>query len=395
MTIEIPEYARAVCERLEQSGEEAYIVGGSLRDSLLGRGANDYDVATSALPEEMIEIFKEYRVIKTGLKHGTVTVISDGKPIELTTFRVDGGYSDSRHPDSVSFTRSIEEDLARRDFTVNAMAYSKTRGLVDLFGGRADLENRIIRAVGEPERRFSEDALRIMRAFRFSAQLGFEIEEETLAAAKKCREGLAKIARERISSELFKLLCSPYPEGALFAMRDTGIVEYVLGNSAFDCGTVSLISQMPKEPAARLGLLLCHASAEQAVTTVDSLRCSNKQRATALAVAQYSDKRITSRSDCSRLRAAFGENAEAVMRASVLRGYTPKDSLLILENDSAPCSVAQLAIGGDELSKIGFRGREIGKTLAELLELCIDRPSLNTREFLLELARKKYNEKGE
>ena len=180
MTIKIPEYAESVLERLEQNGEEAYIVGGSLRDSLLGKAASDYDVATSALPERTLEIFSDYRVIATGLKHGTVTVMSDGKPIEVTTFRVDGGYSDSRHPDSVSFTRSIEEDVSRRDFTVNAMAYSQRRGLVDLFGGRDDLAKGIIRAVGDPERRFDEDALRIMRAFRFSAQLDFEIEEKSL-----------------------------------------------------------------------------------------------------------------------------------------------------------------------------------------------------------------------
>lgn len=395
MTIEIPEYARAVCERLEQSGEEAYIVGGSLRDSLLSKSASDYDVATSALPERMVEIFKDYRVIATGLRHGTLTVMSEGKPIEVTTFRVDGGYSDSRHPDSVSFTRSIEEDLARRDFTVNAMAYNEKRGLVDLFGGRGDLQNRIIRAVGEPERRFGEDALRIMRAFRFSAQLDFEIEKETLAAASECRVGLARIARERIASELFKLLSSKSPEKALAEMSETGVTEYVFCSYLPESELIALLPQMPNDPAARLGLLLCNAGGDKAREIVGSLRCSNKQRSVALAVAEHSSRCIETQRDCSHLRAELGERAEAVMCASVLRGYTHKDALRFLESDSAPHSIAELAVGGNDLSKLGFDGREIGKTLAYLLECAIDQPSLNTRESLLELARKKYKEKGE
>lgn len=395
MTIEIPEYARAVCERLEQSGEEAYIVGGSLRDSLLCKSASDYDVATSALPERMVEIFKDYRVIATGLRHGTLTVMSEGKPIEVTTFRVDGGYSDSRHPDSVSFTRSIEEDLARRDFTVNAMAYNENRGLVDLFGGRDDLQNRIIRAVGEPERRFGEDALRIMRAFRFSAQLDFKMEKETLAAASECREELSKIARERIASELFKLLSAKTPEKALAEMCEIGVAEYVFCSYLPERELIALLPEMLDDPAARLGLLLCNAGDEKVREIVGSLRCSNKQRSTVLAVAQHSSRCIKTQRDCSYLCAELGERAEAVMRASILRGYTHKEALRFLESDSAPHSISELAVGGNDLSELGFSGREIGKTLAYLLECAIDQPSLNTRESLLELAKKKYKEKGE
>ena len=172
----IPEYVGEIFARFSRFGEEAYIVGGSLRDALLGITPNDFDIATSATPEKTIELFSDKRVIETGLKHGTVTVIFDGEPVEITTFRVDGGYTDSRRPDSVSFTRSIEDDLSRRDFTVNAMAFNDERGIVDVFGGRDDLKARVIRAVREPELRFSEDALRIMRAFRFSAQLGYSAE---------------------------------------------------------------------------------------------------------------------------------------------------------------------------------------------------------------------------
>lgn len=395
MTIKIPEYAESVLERLEQNGEEAYIVGGSLRDSLLGKAASDYDVATSALPERTLEIFSDYRVIATGLKHGTVTVMSDGKPIEVTTFRVDGGYSDSRHPDSVSFTRSIEEDVSRRDFTVNAMAYSQRRGLVDLFGGRDDLAKGIIRAVGDPERRFDEDALRIMRAFRFSAQLDFEIEEKTLEAAHRCREGLGKIARERVSSELFKLLSSRSPERPLLQMNERGVSEYIFGTYPIEADLVSLLPQMPNDPAARLGLLLCRANREVALEIINSLRCSNKQKSMALAVSQSSSVCIATQSDCSHLRAELGERAETVMRASVLRGYTRRDALRFLESDNAPHSISELEISGSELCAIGFKGREIGRVLAYLLDAAINDPNLNTNEKLLALAKKKYEENTE
>ena len=169
-----PEYLKKIINRIELSGHEAFIVGGALRDAMLGREVNDYDVTTSALPFEIAEIFSDLHVIETGLKHGTVTVVADGHPVEITTYRVDGDYKDSRHPDGVRFTKRIEDDLARRDFTVNAMAYNDRRGLVDLFFGKSDLENKIIRAVGDPVRRFDEDALRIMRAFRFSSKLCFD-----------------------------------------------------------------------------------------------------------------------------------------------------------------------------------------------------------------------------
>ena len=166
----IPDYVKCVFDTLQQNGREGYLVGGSLRDILRGIAPNDFDMTTNATPDEMLQIFQGWRVIPTGLKHGTVTVLSDGHPIEITTHRTDGTYSDSRHPDEVTFTTSLAEDLARRDFTVNAMAFCEKTGLVDLFGGIADLQNGILRAVGEPEKRFSEDALRILRCYRFAAQ---------------------------------------------------------------------------------------------------------------------------------------------------------------------------------------------------------------------------------
>ena len=204
--ITVPEYALAVVERLESRGYEAYVVGGCVRDSLLGRQPNDWDVCTNALPEDVLRVFRRFHVIKTGLQHGTVTVMSDKQPVEVTTFRIDGNYSDNRHPDAVSFVSRVEEDLARRDFTINAMAYSPTRGLVDAFGGQEDLAAGLIRCVGEPDARFNEDGLRIMRALRFAARFGFAIERETAASVRRNRHLLENVSAERIFKELKGIL---------------------------------------------------------------------------------------------------------------------------------------------------------------------------------------------
>ena len=392
MRIEIPEYVKVLMDTLEAAGEESYIVGGSLRDSLLGKEASDYDVATSARPERMIEIFSGFRVIETGLKHGTLTVISNGRPVEITAFRVDGSYTDSRHPDSVSFTRSIGEDLARRDFTVNAMAYNHSVGLVDLFGGREDLERGIIRAVREPELRFGEDALRIMRAFRFSAQLGFEIEEKTLIAAHRCREGLSNIARERIAAEFFKLICSEHASLPLLRMKDLGVLAYVLGDYSPSERLIELLPNMPRHDAASLGFLLCDCERDVAKEIVNGLKCSNKQRKVALSVAKNARRGIFEPRDVSKLCAELGESAKYVICASILLGMSDTQALMWLANDPAPHSVSELAIGGDDLANIGFAGREIGRTLSYLLECATDAPEINTRESLLALAKEKYRE---
>ncbi len=207
MDIKVPENARSIIHKLEAAGYEAFTVGGCVRDAVLGREPADWDITTQAGPEEMLEVFEGMRVVPTGIEHGTVTVVMDGESYEVTTYRVDGEYRDARHPESVSFVRDIAEDLARRDFTVNAMAYSEERGLVDLFGGMRDLENGIIRCVGDPAERFSEDALRILRCVRFASQLGFEIEEATADAMYEKLGLLDRIAAERIRSEFEKLLC--------------------------------------------------------------------------------------------------------------------------------------------------------------------------------------------
>ena len=204
--MQIPEYVLAVMNALLRNGFEAYAVGGCVRDSLLGTPPHDFDLTTSAAPEQMKRVFADFTVIETGLKHGTLTVKSEGRNVEVTTFRVDGEYSDHRRPDSVEFTSDLRDDLARRDFTVNAFAYSPQSGLVDEFRGIYYLENRIIRCVGEPDRRFEEDALRILRGLRFAARLGFSIERETAGSMIKNRGLLKNVSGERIFSELCGIL---------------------------------------------------------------------------------------------------------------------------------------------------------------------------------------------
>jgi len=205
--VNLPVAVKKAVEKLNQKGFEAFVVGGCVRDSVMGKIPHDWDITTSASPEENKEVFKEYKVIETGIMHGTVTVIFEDKFLEITTYRIDGDYSDNRHPDKVSFTRNLEEDLARRDFTMNALAFNPDMEIRDFFGGIKDIENKLIRAVGEPDRRFTEDALRIMRALRFGAVLGFEIEEETKNSIRKNAHLLKNIAAERIQAELSKLIC--------------------------------------------------------------------------------------------------------------------------------------------------------------------------------------------
>ena len=222
MHIFMPDEVLEIIRRLEAAGFEAYAVGGCVRDSLLGREPDDWDITTSARPEQVKDVFT--RTVDTGIQHGTVTVLLHGKGFEVTTYRIDGKYLDGRHPESVEFAGNLEEDLKRRDFTINAMAYHPDRGLVDLYGGRKDLENGLIRAVGDPEKRFGEDALRMLRAIRFSGQLGFKLEDATRDAIKDMAPNLKKVSAERIRVELEKLLVSPYPE----RLRDA----YYLGLTA-------------------------------------------------------------------------------------------------------------------------------------------------------------------
>ena len=216
----MPDYCKTIIKSLEDKGFEAYLVGGCVRDSVMGITPHDYDITTSATPDEMLECFSDFKVIETGVKHGTLTVVIDENQIEVTTFRIDGEYTDFRRPNSVSFSRDLEEDLSRRDFTINALAYNEKTGIVDMFGGLEDIKNEKIRCVGEPDKRFFEDALRILRALRFSSTLDFEIEKDTAKSILKNQELIKNIAVERVFVEFKKLLCGKRVEQVLLEFRD-------------------------------------------------------------------------------------------------------------------------------------------------------------------------------
>ncbi len=392
ISIAIPNYALDVMKAIWEAGEEVYIVGGCVRDAILGKMPNDYDMTVSCPPERTLEILSGFRTIPTGLAHGTVTAISQGRPIEITTFRVDGSYTDMRRPDSVSFTRSLADDLSRRDFTVNAMAYSPKTSLVDLFGGIDDAEAGMIRAVGEPEKRFSEDALRIMRAFRFSAQLGFDIHPDTLSGAVACRDGLSRIAKERISAEFIKLICSHHPEKPLLLMKELGILPYVTPNYTPSDRVIGLLSAMGESDEERLGMYFADADGQAVREILSYLRCSNRQKSGAVAISQNARVRITEPRQVTALRSQIGDRALSAIRASVLFGESPEKALSLAESNSAPCKISDLAIGGGDLIALGISGKDIGDTLEHLLLQVIDDPSLNSRESLCDLAIKKQKE---
>ena len=379
----IPSHILAVLDRFYGAGEDAYAVGGCIRDILLSRAIGDFDITSSALPEKTALLFSDKRVIETGIRHGTLTVIVETEPVEITTFRIDGDYKDSRHPEEVTFTRRIEDDLSRRDFTVNAMAFSPRKGLVDPFGGRDDLSARMIRAVGEPKKRFTEDALRIMRAFRFAATLDFEIEENTLLAAAVCKEGLKNIARERIGVEFIKLLLAPDPKNILEKMRDLGILQYVTDGYCPQSEILALLSKMPRDEGARLGLFLSGLSAQRAKEILSSLKRSGIVTKSALATIRGAERAVSDEAEARRLIGECGIYAKNAVIASVLLGNSPAQAIKWVSENTAPCTLRDLAIRGRDLMDAGFEGREVGIALDAALAAVIKDPSMNEKDKLI------------
>ena len=394
MELRYPKYVKKALNRIEEVGYEAFIVGGAVRDVMLGRDVNDYDVTTSALPEQTAEIFSDLHVIMTGLKHGTVTVVVDRHPIEITTYRIDGDYKDSRHPEGVIFARSIDADLARRDFTVNAMAHSEKRGLIDLFGGKADLEAKLIRAVGEPERRFSEDALRIMRAFRFASKLGFDIEENTLAAAERCRDGLRNISTERKTAELEGIFLGVGVKKALCLMKEARIFDVIAPDINLDVSRLERVCELPRDFACRMAF--CLIGEKNADTYISSLRLPNAVSSRIRKLILLSENRLDADTapKLRRLMARAGTELPHLLEIKKLLG---ENTAGIAERadeikERGDClGISSLALDGRDLSAMGMRGKEVGETLDYLLDKVLDFPELNQKAELLKLAGRKTN----
>ena len=380
MKIHIPPFAAAVIWKLCADGYEAYAVGGCVRDTMLGRAPNDWDVTTSALPETTLSLFScadGFKAVPTGIAHGTVTVISGGEPVEVTTFRVDGKYSDHRRPDSVGFTGRLEEDLARRDFTINAMAYSPERGLIDPYGGERDLGDRIIRCVGEPERRFDEDALRILRALRFASTLGFEIDDQTAEAAVRLRALILDISRERVSAELEKLLSGVDVVNILLGYEPvflTTIPELECENFAMAAECVGKLSGQG-DFALSLAGLFCGLPERALNTALAGLKLPKRVSLRTRRAVLNVHAPLDGRADTKRLAARIGtDHARDTIILGVALGTIPPERLSDLDDilGSGECiSVGQLKIGGERLKELGVKPERIGKILTSLLSRVI------------------------
>lgn len=371
-TIQPPKYVIHILNTLERSGYEARLVGGCVRDTLLHRRPNDWDVATAAAPEAVTELFE--RTVPTGIRHGTVTVLYGGSACEVTTYRVEGAYSDHRRPDSVRFTSRLEEDLSRRDFTINAMAMDASLAITDPFGGREDLSRRLIRCVGDARERFTEDALRMLRAVRFAAQLDFALDSAALEAIAGCAPLCSALSPERVAAELRAVLASRDPD-MVWLMADLGLLNAWLTPRE---GERTHLGALPR--CARLAHFCRDLSRCGSITSTDtflrSLRMDTRSVKTCSAAA---DILASGSRDYKRLLRDYGEDA-------VLAAY-PKSRRLRAVLRSGECwSLASLAITGGELAALGYAGRELGEELHRLLEHVIDCPEDNRPEILCKLA---------
>lgn len=398
--MKIPENVSLIIDRLEQNGFFAYVVGGCVRDTLMERIPYDWDITTNALPDEILDVFKGFKTIKTGIKHGTITVIIDHTPYEITTFRVDGEYLDSRHPESVNFVSSLYEDLKRRDFTINALAYNEKSGIIDYFGGIEDIKNKIIKCVGEPQKRFLEDALRIMRAIRFSSQLNFKIDPSTNDAILKYSHLLKNISKERIREEFSKMLLSDNSE-TIYEYWD--VLRQFFNNS--DCSeNISLIKNLPKTIHLRLSALLFSlnfSKAENVIELLKSLRFDNvtiKKTNNVLL-----NQNIILTPEISHLRHLIKDIGYDVVYDLIIFKkfvfYNDPEKLETLDKISSLfdeiklnklCSTLQeLKICGDDLISLGFKkGEIIGQVLNHLLTLVIDEKTENNKNILIKEAKK-------
>ena len=379
----LPNAVLYALEKLNNSGYEAYVVGGCVRDFLMDKAPQDWDVTTSATPAQMREVFAGDRTIETGIKHGTLTVLVEDLPMEITTFRVDGAYSDGRHPDAVSFTTSLTEDLKRRDFTINAMAYHPVVGIIDPFGGREDLHNAVIRCVGDPSTRFSEDALRILRALRFSAVLGFAIDTNTAAALRALSSTLPRVSIERITTEFTKLLCGNESTAVLQEYR-TVISEFFPEIAHCNCIQPPLTRPVIH---ARLAALFCSAGvgAQKAESALRRLRMDSNtiRKVVQLLSVDFPDAAME-KSHNLRLLNRLGPELifdyYSIHQADVSIIQHTRNLL----TSNACYSVAMLAIHGDDVIAAGVTpGPAVGATLQCLLDAVIDGYCPNQSEDLL------------
>ena len=395
MRIDIDPGAAAVLDGLHAAGHSAYLVGGCVRDALAGRAPQDWDICTSALPEQVTALFGADRCIPTGLRHGTVTVKMGGGLYEVTTFRTEGGYADGRHPDSVAFVADVRADLARRDFTINAMAYNEAEGLVDPFGGREDLlTRRVVRAVGDPAARFAEDGLRILRLYRFGAREELALDPATAAAAVACRERLGCVSAERVWQELSKLLAARRPGPWMpWAILHALLPELPALEEAAYAAVLRAVDALPPDPLTRLAALLAPAGAEGAARAVARLRCSRAESGVVCALVGECGLSLTAdppRLQARRLLARLGP--DLARRLLALRAAQTGDAGFdrvaaaaeALLAEGACIRAGQLAVNGRDLLAAGVPpGPAVGRALDALLAQVTEERLPNERAALL------------
>lgn len=439
----IPSYVERLLDKLEENGFCAYIVGGSVRDMLLGKAPSDYDIATNALPEEIEELFNEYKTIAVGKKFGTIVVVQREGNVEVTTFRQDGKYVDGRRPEEVFFSKDLKDDLSRRDFTINSLAYNKNTGIIDYFNGVEDLKNKIIKTVGDPEERFKEDYLRILRAVRFATQLGFTIEEKTFNACKLYSKYLSNISMERIQDEFFKIILSDKPSKGIRLLKDINALDVFLPelvdavgfnqhNPHHDKEVFEHILCVVDKVEAILHLRLAalfHDIAKPHTLTIDEkgvghfyghdklgakmartvlkrLKASNEiiEKVTLLI-----DKHMTQHADykekgLKKLLAILGEyeifTLIKLQKADRLCSNINADISDLIDREKKikeiiekkePYAIKHLAINGNDLINLGYnKGKIIGEILNYLLKRVMEKPELNEKEKLIQIVKEEF-----
>jgi len=442
MKIKYPKEVEIIFERLKSSGYSRYIVGGCVRDILLGKEPFDWDICTDAKPKDILRIFEDFTTIPTGLKHGTITVVVNNRNFEITTFRTDKDYVDNRRPRDVEFTTDIYEDLKRRDFTINALAYNEIDGLIDCFNGRSDLNNKIIRTVGNPNERFNEDALRIIRGVRFSAQLGFEIEENTALAMIENRELLNNLSKERIREELVKILLTDRPSYGIRVLVSLKLMEYIMPEILECVGfeqknsnhhkdvfehIMEVLDNTEKDIILRLAALFhdigkpkCFTvdengqghfyghhkiSAEMSEEILTRLKFDNKTIDTVRILVNEHMFRYGSLNK-KRIKKFINkvgiDNLDRLFKLQIadIRGSAPphdfthveylKNECIRIISEKEPMTVKDLNISGYDIMNLGVaQGKEIGNILNYLLEIVLESPELNEKEILVDLVKQK------
>ena len=404
--INLPDDVRRIIKTIEDNGYEAYAVGGCVRDSILGRNPDDWDITTSARPEQIKSFFK--KTIDTGIKHGTVTVMMNHTGYEVTTYRIDGEYKDGRHPESVEFSAKLVDDLKRRDFTINAMAYNESNGFVDEFNGIEDLNNHVIRCVGNPIERFSEDALRMMRAIRFSAQLGFDIDSKTYAAIVELAPAIRQVSMERVQVELAKTIMSDNPF-YVKQYEQTGLLRENLSymgeilSGKLVKNAMAMLKYAPKSTVLRYAAIFNMGEPDRVKAELKALKLDNYTVDTVTKLVAYSKDTIEENEPAVReavhkygkeLLALMFENEEArINTKEEIVGISLSSQRLHLNRikkmyediiSRGDCiSVKDLDITGNDLMEYGLSGVQIGKTLNELLHIVIENPKLNEKSTLL------------